>query len=345
MTRLTALVLALGLLCAWHLTAGEKPEERELATDPAKAGPDYLVQGEYDGQINSLAGKKQLGAQVIAMGGGTFHVVYLPGGLPGAGWDGKTRLETKKPDGNIWNVDGKIEGGGAVFTTPYAATISVNKDGERILAGKTDKGEAFELKRTIRLGPTQGMAPPAGATVLFDGTSLEHWVGKGQIDERKFLVTAAGDAVSKDKFQNFVLHVEYMVPFKPYARGQERGNSGVYLQNRYEIQVLDSFGLKGLNNESGGIYTKAAPKVNMAYPPLTWQTYDIDFQAAQFADGKKVKNAVVSLKYNGVAVHENVEINDKTGGGDAEGPTPGSIKLQGHGNPVYFRNVWVVEKK
>ena len=173
-------------------------------------------------------------------------------------------------------------------------------------------------------------------------SSASAWNG-GHMDERNLL--AAG-IKSKQSFGDFTLHVEFLLPFKPAARGQGRGNSGVYLQDRYEVQVLDSFGLKGLNNECGGIYTKAAPSVNMCFPPLTWQTYDIDFTAARFdADGKKTKNAIATVKHNGVLIHDQFEITGPTGGGAPEKPTPGPIQLQGHGNPVFYRNIWIVEKK
>jgi hypothetical protein len=121
----------------------------------------------------------------------------------------------------------------------------------------------------------------------------------------------------------------------------------VYVQDRYEVQVLDSFGLKGENNECGGIYTVAKPKVNMCLPPLTWQTYDIEFERATFDnDGRKTKPAVITVRHNGVLIHDHVEVPKATASaGRPEGPEPGPIQLQNHGNPVVFKNIWVVEKK
>jgi hypothetical protein len=137
-----------------------------------------------------------------------------------------------------------------------------------------------------------------------------------------------------------------MLPYRPEGRGQGRGNSGFYQVDHYEVQILDSFGLEGLNNECGGVYTKAAPKVNMCLPPLVWQTYDVEFTNAEAAEGKKSKNAVITVRHNGVVILENQEITGPTGGhrSDPEG-TPGPLKLQGHGNPLQFRNIWIVEKK
>jgi hypothetical protein len=178
--------------------------------------------------------------------------------------------------------------------------------------------------------------------VLFgEDKKVDAWKN-GHTDERGLL--AAGTS-TKQLFTNFTLHCEFLLPFKPLGRGQDRGNSGVYLQDRYEVQVLDSFGLKGLDNECGGIYTKAKPLVNMCYPPLTWQTYDIEFTAAKFDDaGKKTANAKTTIKHNGVVIHDNLEINGPTGGGKKEDRNGGAIQLQGHGNPVFYRNVWVVPK-
>ena len=163
------------------------------------------------------------------------------------------------------------------------------------------------------------------------------------MDERHLLMAGC---VGKQNFTNFEAHVEFLLPFKPLGRGQDRGNSGVYLQDRYEVQVLDSFGLKGEDNECGGFYTQHKPAVNMCLPPLTWQTYDIDFTAAKYDDaGKKIKNAVATVKHNGVTIHENFELKGPTpGSGKKEDATGGPLQLQGHGNPVFYRNLWVLPK-
>ena len=345
MKRLSVVVFAV-LCLASVVRAGEEKKKNpydenkntDLALDVAQAGADYKVQGEYAGEITTADGKKKFGAQIMALGGATFRAVYYFGGLPGDGWMGdKTqRVITEKE----WVADGKTEGDKTVFEKPFAASIS----GDTI-TGKTDKGDAFECKKVMRQSPTLGAPAPVGAKVLFDGTNLDNWTGKGEIDERKYLTTTHGNAYTKEKYKDFSAHVEYMEPFKPYGREQDRGNSGVYIQNRYECQVLDSFGRFGKDNEAGGIYHKVAPKVNMVFPPLSWQSYDIDFTAAKYDDfGKKVKNAMLTSKHNGVVVHENQEIDGPTGGGQKETPEAGELQLQGHGNPVFFRNIWIIAK-
>jgi hypothetical protein len=137
-----------------------------------------------------------------------------------------------------------------------------------------------------------------------------------------------------------------MLSYMPEARGQGRSNSGVYQQGRYEVQVLDSFGLEGADNECGGIYKAKAPRINMCLPPLQWQTYDIDFTAAKFDGDKKTAPARMTVKHNGVTIHDNVEVPAGTPGGtQGEGPGPGPLFVQNHGNPVFFQNIWVVPKK
>lgn len=150
----------------------------------------------------------------------------------------------------------------------------------------------------------------------------------------------AGSIVTKGKFKDFKLHIEFRTPFMPEARGQGRGNSGVYLQNRYEVQVLDSYGLEPKDNECGGIYQVGVPMVNVCYPPEQWQTYDVTFRAPR-SDEK----AVVTVVHNGVTIHDQLKIPGPTGGAlDGDILEPGGIYLQDHGNLVQFRNIWLVEQ-
>jgi hypothetical protein len=312
----------LALLCL-TLTAGllTAAENDTTYLDPASAGPDYAAQGEYKNDWG--------GAQIIALGKDRFRMVTYPGGLPGDGWKQDTKTETP----------GKREGTAIVFTgeNGYRAELS---DGKITIT--TSAGGPFTMEKTERKSPTLGAKPPEGAIVLFDGTSADAW-NDGHIDDRKLL---AGGCKSKQRFTDFTAHAEFLLPFKPLARGQERGNSGVYVQDRYEIQVLDSFGLKGEDNECGGVYSQVKPSVNMCFPPLTWQTYDIEFTSARFdGAGAKTSNAKLTLKHNGMLVHENQELKGPTPGGQAESASGGPFQLQGHGNPVFFKNIWVVPKQ
>jgi len=164
------------------------------------------------------------------------------------------------------------------------------------------------------------------------------------------IVPGSGSICTKKNFSDFRMHVEFSTPQMPAkAEGQGRGNSGVYIQKRYEVQILDSSELelkrqnRRLNNsDCASLYRTKSPDVNVCKLPGQWQSYDIIFHAAKFDGEKKTENARITVWHNGVPVHDDFEIPNKTGVGQPEGPEPGPILLQDHGNEVKFRNIWIV---
>jgi len=196
--------------------------------------------------------------------------------------------------------------------------------------------------------------PPKNATVLFDGTDFSHWVHQDGKDiqweiagDAMKSVPKTGSIMTRQDYRDFKLHIEFKVPEMPAdVKGQGRGNSGVYLQRRYEVQILDSYGLPAMNNGCGSLYRVRAPDKNACKKPGQWQSFDIIFHAAQFKgqgeNARKDKNARITVWHNGVLIHDDVEIPNKTGAGQPEGPEPGPILLQEHGNEVMFRNIWIV---
>ena len=319
-----SLIVVLPLLAEDTPNKEDKPNKKVAYLDSKDAGDDFQVQGEYIGKI----GDRTIGVHVIATGNGKFDAVAYTGGLPGAGWDAakneklKFRFETK--DGGTKLVGDGIE------ATIANGTITV-KHGDA-------KGE---LKRLHRESPTLFKAAPEGSIVLFNGANVDQWE-PGKAEDGGLMGVGTR---TKKVFENYSLHFEFRTPFMPNESGQGRGNSGLYLGDQYECQILDSFGLEGEDNECGGIYKNAKPKVNMCFPPLTWQTYDIDFTCAKFdVDGKVTAPARVTVKHNGVIIHENLDLNPTPGGGRMD-QKPGALFLQDHGDPVRFRNIWVVEKK
>jgi hypothetical protein len=344
-------LLAVAALAA-PLTAADPKDNKGVWIDPADPTlpVDFKIQGEYAGE--------RLGVQVIALGHEAFQAVVFPGGLPGAGWDGKNKsLLAGKADGETAKFTPATGRRKYLAKNPddFSATSKFPPVGQTEYTGTADgrtfalesaDGKALQLKKVDRKSPTLGAKPPEGALVLFDGTNTEHLTGARLDEKARALNTGPGNISTKAKFNNYTAHLEFFLPFRPEARGQERANSGFYQVHMYEVQVLDSFGLDGKNNECGGVYSKIEPKVNMCLSPLVWQTYDVDFTNAVAEGGKVVKKARLTCKHNGVVIHDDVEIDGKTGGarGDPEG-TPGPLLLQGHGNPVLYRNFWIVEKK
>ena len=303
-----------------------KPAE---VTDPAEAAkdPDFAIQGEYFGEVDG----QKAGAQVIARGEGKFDIVGYAGGLPGDGWKrgDKQHFATAKRQGDT------------VVVTEKKANKEVGKIANETLTLNYD-GREGKLKKIARKSPTLGEKAPAGAVVLFDGSSADKWDNPSHFTKDKCLESGV---TSKDGFGSYKLHLEFRLSWMPEAAGQARSNSGVYIHDCYECQVLDSFGLEGKNNECGGFYQVREPDVNMCLPPLCWQTYDIDFTAPKYEGDKKVANARITIVHNGVTIHKDVELPNGTPGRKAEGPAPRQIHLQGHGNHVYYQNIWLVPKQ
>lgn len=199
---------------------------------------------------------------------------------------------------------------------------------------------------------TLNLAPPKDAVVLFDGKTLDNWTkldgspaGWKVVDGPAMeVVPKSGDICTKQTFNDHYLHLEFKLGDMPDAKGQAKSNSGVYLQGRYEIQVLDSSGwdIPGFG-DCGSVYDQYAPLVNACKPALQWQTYDIFFRAPR-CEGKVLKeNARMTVLHNGIIIHNNIQLPGLTGGpSDNNIQLPGHLKLQDHGNLIWYRNIWVV---
>jgi hypothetical protein len=217
--------------------------------------------------------------------------------------------------------------------------------------GKIDIDRTEQLWNDIAHPPKVEVetAPSDDAIVLFSGSDFSHWttgsdrkIGWKLDGDAMEVVPGSGSIMTKQDFTDFKMHAEFKTPqLPPNVRGQGRGNSGIYIQRRYEVQILDSFGLEPKDNECGSLYEFKAPDKNACDMPGRWQSYDIIFHAAKFDGNRKEKNARITVWQNGVLIHNDVELQNKTGAGQPEGPKPGPILLQEHGNEVWFRNIWI----
>ena len=286
--------LASTLALAAVLAPLQLASAKEVWTD-AKAADlpkDFRVQGEY---VGAVEGGGKLGVQIISLGNGAFQAVVYPGGLPGEGWTGWYGLEKIL-------MDGRLEGDSATFKPTegprkylaqspeqFSATTDFPPKGQKAwsgtwsadrLSGKTDKGKPFAAERIVRSSPTFGQKAAAGAKILFDGKDTAAWEG-GRLDTTAGTLNTDGkDVTTKDKFGSYTLHVEFMLPYRPDARGQGRGNSGVYRSINTRSRCSTPSVWPGEQRVRRHLQ-KARPKVNMCLPPLTWQTYDIEFTKAE----------------------------------------------------------------
>lgn len=300
------------------------------------ATPDPLV-GDYVGRWNDKEDvTPEISAQVIALGRDKYRIrlqakldMRCPPTLD---------VEVKAEDGKLSFEDGSLSG------VCDGTTFKGERRGGRLL---------YEMQKVERSSPTLGAKPPAGAIVLFDGNNLDAWNGTEgwQLLEGGVLLATPDSKYieTKQKFKDVKLHIEFRTPFMPSSRGQQRGNSGVFFQDEYEVQVLDSYGLEGYYDECGALYKTAAPKVNACLPPLSWQTYDITYHATPVDEnGNATGNPRITVLHNGNIIHNDQEIWWITGWKEVDRKkphvtAPGSIKMQGHGNFVQYRNIWAQE--
>ncbi|MBI3417520.1 MAG: DUF1080 domain-containing protein [Verrucomicrobia bacterium] len=222
----------------------------------------------------------------------------------------------------VQKISGLVLAGCAAFTTLAAD----NKD----------------EKEPPVITPGQHEAPPSDAVVLFDGKDLSAWKSdKGDAPnwkiENGYAEVHGGSIMTKEEFGSLQLHIEWATPSEVKGEGQGRGNSGVYLQGRYEIQVLDSYNNKTyFNGQAASFYGHNAPLVNASRKPGEWQTYDIVFHPPKPFEGGTA-NGSITVFHNGVLVQDHITVN----GNPPSATTKGPILLQDHGNPVRYRNIWV----
>jgi len=312
-----------------QILQAQDPQKPINTLSEKEAGPDFPFQGEYAGTVHTDDGDLKIGLQVIAQGKGSFEAKGYRGGLPGDGWNREKSFAGK----------GVREGDQLALTGDKG--LAVIEDGKATIRD-SDGNMLGTLEKVVRKSPTLGARPPENGVVLFGGPDANQFEN-GKVSPEGWLIQGTK---SKPTMQSFDLHLEFMLSYMPEARGQGRANSGCYMQSRYEVQVLDSFGLSGEDNECGGLYSIKKPDVNMCFPPLSWQTYDISFTAAKFDDqGKKTANARMTVKHNGVTIHDDVELPKSTTAAPMkEGPGPGPLYLQDHGNQIRYRNIWYVPK-
>lgn len=327
---LKSLIFSLGILL---LSAGSSLAQGSgrgpVHTEPPADDSAYLLMGEFVGPLTVGENEYEtIGLQIRPIGNDDFDAIAYSGGLPGQ--------QHHQPA--VRRMVGKLSDGFLVLSgAPWAVLaqqdhcLLLSRTGERV----------GRLERIERRSPTLGAKPPADALVLFDGTNTDQFKN-GRMTEDGLLMEGAD---IKPMFQDFDLHLEFRLPYMPEARDQARANSGVYIQSRYECQILDSFAQEPVFNGAGSLYRYKSPALSMSLPPLTWQTYDIRFTAPRWdADGQKIRNARVTTWLNGVVVQDNVELEDKTGAGQPEEPVLLPTKLQNHSDPVRFRNIWVVDR-
>ena len=324
-----------------------------LANDIAEI-PEFM--GDWSGEWTNPKGgyyrnSFKLMARVIGQGDDTYEVQFIEE------FDKRVRpylVASARPQGNklvLQSGDWK-----ATFDNGVCTGSGIPIAGELM---------EFELKKIQRVSPTMGKAPPANAIVLYDGSSLGAWKmgsdsGAGatwKIEKNGDLTSVPADPgvrkrnnlYTKSDFEACRLHLEFKVPYEPENRFQHRANSGVFFQNTYEVQILDSYGNTGSWDDVGAIYKVSPPRVNASYPPGEWQTLDIEYHPAVFNLGGTLQTPpTITVYLNGVVVQKDQPITSPTSHGwkgrqVAPKYVTGPVWLQDHGHQISFRNIWIQE--
>ncbi|UCE47146.1 MAG: DUF1080 domain-containing protein [Phycisphaerales bacterium] len=316
----------------------------------------YVFMGDWQGRWERESGvyPPAIAAQVIPWKGGSYQIRLF------------TDLRKKAPEYVV--IEAKAAAGSLRFEHD---SWSGRIEGDRFTGKGTlrDKSGSFEMKRVFYESPRLGARPPATALVLFDGSNFDQWEmiqrsGKTapvtwKNDKGVMRIVPQygnhriGDSIgTKKTFRNFHLHIEFRLPLLPDNTDQRRGNSGVIIEEFqfFEVQVLDCYGLPGYYDECGAIYQIAPPKVNMCLMPRQWQSYDIKYRAPRFdRSGNLTERPRITVDHNGVLIHSDIELPYSEVAIRARGERPesrkvGRIKLQDHGYPVEYRNIWIIEK-
>jgi hypothetical protein len=256
-----------------------------------------------------------------------------------------TAPETPIDQGAYVEISGEVEGSELVLSGHSGGYGWKGQIKDGALRAQTEYGQFFEMKKIESKSPNAGLKPPAGAVVLLayepgKAPDMSAWTNTQwkALDDASMQVVKGANRTKQQFGDIRQLHIEFWLPLEPTKRGQGRANSGVYLADLYEVQVLDSFGLVETSGDCGALYNLARPRVNASLPPETWQTYDITFRAPRLDEKGEVKELPrITVIHNGVKIHDNLEIPM------ARHRAKGPLQLQDHGHPIQFRNIWIVE--
>lgn len=325
-----------GIVQAQSVPFGGHKENHQVESDP--------FQGDW---VGTWTGGREVVAMVVARGSGKYTVRVQDE------FDHRAPpydvVQAQSTDGELRIVDDVWSG------TFQNGTFSGHG------RFRNDDLRSISLRAITRHSPTEGRNPPAGATILFDGKNFDAWKSSSQkISAITWNLTNEGameigidpsgkghGLESRSTYADLELHLEFRLPLQPRNTGQPRGNSGLFIGG-YEVQILDSYGLEGYYNECGAFYKFKAPAVNMCYPPLTWQTYDVSYTAARFDAQGQVKTwPRFTVRHNGHIIHRDVELRHepviKEGIIVRPSREPRPLSLQFHGSRLQFRNIWILE--